>query len=77
MLLRAGARESLNVRGAFVDLLGDLLGAIGVVVAGATILLTGWSYADPIVGAAIGVFILPRTVAGAGAGPQLGCGRLR
>ena len=60
-LLRSGARESLNVRGAYLEVLGDLLGSVGVIVAAAVIGLTGWSYADPIIAVAIGVFILPRT----------------
>lgn len=60
-LLRAGAKESLNVRGAFLEVLSDLLGSVGVIVAGVVLLTTGWSYADPIIGAGIGLFILPRT----------------
>jgi cobalt-zinc-cadmium efflux system protein len=60
-LLRAGARESLNVRGAYLEVLGDLFGSVGVIVAAAVIALTGWQYADPIVAAAVGLFILPRT----------------
>jgi cobalt-zinc-cadmium efflux system protein len=60
-LLRAGARESLNVRGAYLEVAADLLGSLGVIVAAAVIGLTGWSYADPIVAVAVGLFILPRT----------------
>jgi cobalt-zinc-cadmium efflux system protein len=60
-LLRPGATESLNVRGAYLEVFADLLGSIGVVVAGVVLLTTGWAYVDPIVGAAIGLFILPRT----------------
>ena len=60
-LLQAGAKESLNVRGAFLEVMADALGSVGVLVAGAIVLLTGWPYADPIIGAAIGLFILPRT----------------
>ena len=59
-LLRAGAKESLNVRGAFLEVLSDLLGSVGVIVAGVVLITTGWPYADPIIGAAIGLFILPR-----------------
>jgi cobalt-zinc-cadmium efflux system protein len=59
-LLRAGAKESLNVRGAYLEVLSDLLGSIGVIVAGVILLTTGWPYADPLIGAAIGLFILPR-----------------
>ncbi len=60
-LLRTGASESLNVRGAYLEVLSDLLGSVGVIVAGAVVVVTGWGYADPIVAAAIGLFILPRT----------------
>lgn len=60
-LLRAGSKESLNVKGASLEVLSDLLGSIGVIIAGVILLTTGWSYADPIIGAAIGLFILPRT----------------
>lgn len=59
-LLRKGAGESLNVEGALVEILGDLLASAGVVVAGVVILLTGWHVVDPLVGIAIGLFILPR-----------------
>lgn len=60
-LLLAGSRESLNLRGAFLEVLSDMLGSVGVIVAAVVIWTTGWPYADPIVGAAIGLFILPRT----------------
>ena len=59
-LLRAGAKESLNVKGAFLEVFSDLLGSVGVIVAGVILITTGWPYADPIIGAAIGLFILPR-----------------
>ena len=61
-LLRAGARESLNLRGAYLEVVGDLLGSAGVIVAAVVIALTGWSYADPIVAVAVALLILPRTV---------------
>ncbi|WP_410567797.1 cation diffusion facilitator family transporter [Amycolatopsis sp. cmx-4-61] len=60
-VLRAGAKESLNVRGAYLEVLADLIGSVGVLVSGAVTLLTGWRYADPIIGVAIGLFVLPRT----------------
>lgn len=62
LLLRAGARESLNLRGAYLEVLADLIGSLGVLASGAIILSTGWRYADPIIGVAIGLFVLPRTV---------------
>lgn len=60
-LLTAGAKESLNVRGAYLEVLADMIGSVGVIIAAAIIFLTGWPYADTVIGAAIGLFILPRT----------------
>lgn len=60
-LLRDGARESLNVRGAYLEVLGDLLASVGVIAAGLVIWFTGWWYADPLTAVAVGLFILPRT----------------
>lgn len=61
LLLRKGSGESLNVRGAYLEVLADLIGSIGVLVSGAVTLLFGWRYADPLIGVAIGLFVLPRT----------------
>jgi cobalt-zinc-cadmium efflux system protein len=60
-LLREGARESLNVRGAYLEVLADAVGSAGVIVAAVLLALTGWSWVDPAFGIALGVFILPRT----------------
>lgn len=60
-LLRAGSGESLNVKGAYLEVLSDLLGSFGVILAAIVIAITGWPYADPITAAGIGLFILPRT----------------
>ena len=60
-LLSRGQSESLNVRGAFLEVVSDALGSAGVLIAGVVLLTTGWPYVDPIVGAGIGLFILPRT----------------
>lgn len=59
-LLRGGAAESINVRAAYLEVVSDALGSVGVLVSGAILAITGWGYVDPIVAAAIGVFILPR-----------------
>ncbi len=59
-LLREGAAESINVEGAYLEVLADLIGSVGVIAAALIIQFTGWPYADPIFGAAIGLFILPR-----------------
>ncbi|MCW3843164.1 cation diffusion facilitator family transporter [Micromonospora yasonensis] len=60
-LLRSGAQESINLRGAYLEVLGDLLGSLGVIGAAVVIALTRWWWADPLVAVAIGLFILPRT----------------
>lgn len=59
-LLREGAGESINIEGAYLEVLADLIGSVGVIVAALIVMTTGWTYADPIFGAAIGLFILPR-----------------
>ncbi len=61
LLLRPGAQESINVRGAYVEVVGDLLGSAGVIVAAMIIAFTGWQYADPIVAVIVALMILPRT----------------
>ncbi|GAA0812986.1 cation diffusion facilitator family transporter [Spirilliplanes yamanashiensis] len=60
-LLRSGAQESINVRGAYLEVLGDLLGSVGVIAAAAVVWLTGWWYADPVIAVAVALMILPRT----------------
>jgi cobalt-zinc-cadmium efflux system protein len=60
-LLHAGAQTSLNLRGAYLEVLGDLLGSVAVIVAGVVILATGWYPIDPIASVAIAALILPRT----------------
>ncbi|MPZ00227.1 MAG: cation diffusion facilitator family transporter [Actinophytocola sp.] len=62
VLLRTGAKESLNLRGAHLEVLADLVASFGVLISGVVILLTGWRYADPIVGVGIALFVLPRVV---------------
>lgn len=49
LVLRRDAHSSLNVRGAFLHVLGDALGSVGVIVAGLVIWFTGWELVDPIV----------------------------
>jgi cobalt-zinc-cadmium efflux system protein len=61
VILRAGAQESLNMKGAYFEVLSDLLTSVGVIIAGVVMLTTGWYYADPLISAGIGLFILPRT----------------
>lgn len=61
MLLRAGSTESLNVKGAYLEVWSDLLGSIGVIVAALVIRATGWTWVDSLVAAGIGLWVLPRT----------------
>lgn len=60
-LLRAASEESLNMKGAYFEVMSDMLTSIGVIVAALVMLTTGWYYADPLISAGIGLFILPRT----------------
>jgi cobalt-zinc-cadmium efflux system protein len=60
-LLRSASQESLNLKGAYFEVLSDAISSVGVMVAAAVIWLTGWLNADPLVSAGIGLFILPRT----------------
>jgi cobalt-zinc-cadmium efflux system protein len=57
-LLRGADRENLNVRGAFVHVLGDLLGSVAALVAGAVIVFTGWTPIDPLLSILVAVIIL-------------------
>lgn len=57
-LLHAGARHSLNVRGAYLHVLGDLLGSIAVLVAALLIRFRGWALADPIASIAVTALIV-------------------
>jgi cobalt-zinc-cadmium efflux system protein len=61
-LLRAGARDSLNVEGAYLDVLADSVASLGVIVAGTVVALTDWTRIDPLVAIAIGVWIVPRAL---------------
>jgi cobalt-zinc-cadmium efflux system protein len=62
MLLRGGAKTSLNMRGAYLEVLGDLLGSITVIVAAITILTTGFVAADAIASLIIAAMIVPRAI---------------
>ncbi|WP_394252952.1 cation diffusion facilitator family transporter [Arthrobacter pityocampae] len=59
-LLMGGQKESLNVRGAYLEVLGDMLGSIAVIVAALVIQFTGFARADGLASIAIGILILPR-----------------
>ena len=59
-LLRGGARESINVRGAYLEVMADAAGSVGVLVAGLLVGLTGAAQWDTVVAVAIGVFVAVR-----------------
>jgi cobalt-zinc-cadmium efflux system protein len=61
LLLRDAQRASLNMRGAYLEVMGDLAGSAAVIVAALVITTTGWTPADALASAAIGLLILPRT----------------
>ncbi len=60
VILQGGHKESLNVRGAYLEVLGDLLGSFAVIAAAVVILLTGYQAADTIASVVIALMILPR-----------------
>ena len=60
-LLAAGAGESLNVRGAYLEVWSDMLGSLGVIAGAVLIHFTGWALVDPVIAVLIGLWVLPRT----------------
>jgi len=61
LVLRRGQAESLNIRGAFLEVASDAFGAAAVIVTGIVIAATGYTRADPIASLLVGALILPRT----------------
>jgi cobalt-zinc-cadmium efflux system protein len=61
-LLASGQRESLTMRGAYLEIVGDFLGSAAVLVAGLVILAIGWRPADAVASLLVAVLIVPRTV---------------
>jgi len=57
-ILHRGHEHSLNQRGAYLHVLGDLLGSVGALVAGALVLATGWTLADPLISVLITLLVL-------------------
>jgi cobalt-zinc-cadmium efflux system protein len=60
-LLKAGSGESLNVKGAYLEVWADMLGSVGVIIGAVVIMTTGWTLVDPIIAVLIGLWVLPRT----------------
>jgi cobalt-zinc-cadmium efflux system protein len=61
LLLRRGAEESINVRGAALEVLADTVGSAVVLVAAVIMSVTSWDWVDPVAAIGLGLFILPRT----------------
>jgi cobalt-zinc-cadmium efflux system protein len=57
-VLHGGSGDSINMRGAFLHVLSDLLGSVGAIIAGAIMYFTGWYYADPLISVVIGLLVL-------------------
>lgn len=60
-LLKAGSGESLNVKGAYLEVWADMLGSVAVIIGALLIRWTGWKVIDPILAVLIGLWVLPRT----------------
>jgi cobalt-zinc-cadmium efflux system protein len=61
-LLKAGAGESLNLRGAYLEVWADMLGSVAVIIGAGLIWATGWRWIDAAVAVGIGLWVLPRTL---------------
>lgn len=62
LLLRADAKGSIAVRGAYLEVLADAVGSVGVLIAGIVVMTTGWQYADVVVAVAIAIWVVPRAI---------------
>ena len=60
LLLRSHSKSSLAVKGAYMEVLADTLGSIGVLIAGIVTVTTGWPYADVVVAVLVALWVLPR-----------------
>ena len=60
-LLHAGSGQSLNLKGAYLEVWSDMLGSLAVVIAALVIRFTGWLWVDPLLAVLIGLWVLPRT----------------
>lgn len=60
-ILFSSSQESLNVKGAYLEVLSDAVGSIGVIIGGAVIYFTGWMWVDTVIAVLIGFWVLPRT----------------
>ena len=63
LAIRGGKDESINVKGAYLEVMADMVGSVGVLISGLITYLTGWVYADIVVAVLIALWVLPRAVA--------------
>lgn len=62
LLLRSDSEKSIAVRGAYMEVLADAVGSVGVLIAGIIALTTGWGYADIVVAVLIALWVAPRAI---------------
>lgn len=60
-ILQSGSESSLNMKGAYLEVLSDMLGSVGVIISAILIYYTGWRQIDSILAVLIGLWVLPRT----------------
>ncbi|WP_273733473.1 cation diffusion facilitator family transporter [Mycolicibacterium septicum] len=63
MMLRSHSKDSLAVKGAYMEVVADTVGSIGVLVAGIVTVTTAWPYADVVVAVLVALWVLPRAIA--------------
>lgn len=71
LVLRSNSGKSMAVRGAYLEVLADGVGSVGVLIAGVVTLTTGWRYADVVVGVLIALWVIPRAISLARAGLRI------
>lgn len=62
LLLRSHSKESLAVKGAYMEVVADTVGSVGVLIAGVVVVTTGWPYADVVVAVLVALWVLPRAI---------------
>ena len=62
LLLRQGAKDNINMRAAYLEVVADALGSVAVLIAAVLILAFGWTWVDPVFALALAAFIVPRTL---------------
>lgn len=60
-MLYSNSKESLNIKGAYLEVLSDALGSVGVIIGAITIYFTQWYWVDTVIAVLIGFWVLPRT----------------